>query len=221
MVRIINTGFPMSDHVATRILREEWEIRPRLHEMALDKDKLLNIRTLAVGASADATPFFPANAPGTFSYHYGTFGLRHEFVGDVWLKDTSNGVETIKNEALHIKIVFANVDVACDNAHEPRPRSNKGAGAERLCAGNDLFGGLPRYVKASDSSEGGWTVYYLMVAPNGAAELSLPVVKGGTFQKFIERIYLSDGRDMDGEPKLSLDEGDVATDFDPKVSRKK
>lgn len=211
----------MSGLSPIRVLREEWEVLPRLAEMQLEKDKLLTVRTIAVGAAADATPFFPANAAGTFSYHYGTFGLRNEFVGGNWVLDRSNCVETIKNAELHIKIVFANVDVACDDEHEPKPRSSKGAGAERLCAGNDMFGGLPRYVKVPEASEGGWKVYYLMVAPNGAAELSLPIVKGGTFKQFIERLYLSDGSDFDAESKLSLDDDDVADDFDPQVARKK
>jgi hypothetical protein len=211
----------MPEFAPARVLREDWEVLPRLAEMQLEKGKLLSARSIAVGAAADATPFFPANAAGTLSYHYGTFGLRNEFVGDNWVVDRSNGVETIKNEAKRIKIVFANVDVACNDEHEPKPRSTKGAGAERLCAGNDLFGGLPRYVKVAEASEDGWTVYYLMVAPNGAAELSRPIVKGGTFQKFIERLYLSDGSDMDSEPKFSFDHDDVADDFDPKVARKK
>jgi hypothetical protein len=59
-----------------------------------------------------------------------------------------------------------------------------------------------------------------MVAPDGAVELSCATVKGGKFAKFIERIYLSDGSDLTSEPKLSLDDNDVANDFDPKVARK-
>ena len=59
-----------------------------------------------------------------------------------------------------------------------------------------------------------------MVALNGAVELSCPIVKGGTFVSFIERLYLSDGSDLDGEFKLSLNDHDAATDFDPKVARK-
>jgi hypothetical protein len=210
----------MPDLVPTRVLREDWEVLSRLEYLDLEKAKLLNARTIAVGAAADATPFFPANAPGTLSYHYGTFSLRNEFVGDVWTVDRTNGVETIKNEAKRIKVVFANVDIACNDNHEPKPRSSKGAGAERLCAGNDLFGGLPRYVRAPET-EDGWTVFYLMVAPDGAAELSRPIVKGGTFKQYVERLYLSDGSDLDTEPTLSLDDDDIADDFDPQVARKK
>lgn len=208
----------MPKMVPTRILREDWQVLPRLEELQLDKAKLLNIRATAVGAAADTTPYHPANTAGTLSYHFGTFALRNEFVGKVWVLDRTNGVETIKNEAKRIKIVFANVDIACNDDHPPKPRSTKGAGAERLCVGNDLFGGLPHYAPAV--AEAGWTVYYLMVAPNGAVELSCPLLKNGTFQHFVERLYLSDGSDLHKEPKLSLDDDDAA-DFDPQVARKK
>ncbi len=66
----------------TNILREAWEIEPALAELQLDKRKLLNVRTTALGAAADATPFHPANAAGTLSYQFGTFALRNEHVGD-------------------------------------------------------------------------------------------------------------------------------------------
>jgi hypothetical protein len=59
-----------------------------------------------------------------------------------------------------------------------------------------------------------------MVAPNGAVELTCCGVKGGKFHNFIERIYLSDGSDFDGDLKLLLDDRDIADDFDPKVARK-
>jgi len=206
--------------LTTRILREDWETSPRLVELQLEKSKLLTVRSTAVGAAADATPFHPANAAGTFSYQHGTFALRHEhvFAGSPWTVERPNGVEAIRNESNRTKLVFANVDIACNDEHQPKPRSRKGAGAERLCVGNSLFGDLPHYVPHVPVHDG-WTIYYLMVAPNGAVELSCPVVEGGTFVSFIERLYLSDGSDLDGEFKLSLDDHDAAH-FDPKVARK-
>ncbi len=208
----------MAGMAATRILREDWEVHPRLEVLQLERPKLLNIRTTAVGAAADATLFHPANAAGTFSYQHGTFALRNEHVGTNWVIDRPNGVEAIRNDSIRVKVVFANVDVAGNDEYEPRPRSNKGAGAERLCAGNGLFGNLSRFVPAV--TEPGWTTYYLMVAPDGAVELSCPTVKGGKFASFVERIYLSDGSDLKSEPKLSLDDNDIADNFDPKVARK-
>ena len=114
------------------------------------------------------------------------------------------------------KIIFANVDVAHDDKHDPKPRSPKGAGSERMCTGN-LFPNLPQHAPASAE---GWSIYYVMVDENGAVELSCPILKNGTFVDYIERIFLSDGSDIDGEAKLPLDDKDSATDFDPKVARK-
>jgi hypothetical protein len=181
-------------------------------------DGLLRVRAMAVGAAADATPFHPANAAGTFSYHHGTFGLRKEFVGKIWRVERPDGVEAIINEELQVRVVFANVDVASDDDLKPRPRSRKGAGAERVCMGN-LFGSLPEYAPAQPRD--GWTTFYLMVDQRGAAELTQPVVKNNTFTAWIERIYLSNGDDLDlAGRRLPLDDGDVADDFDPEVVRK-
>lgn len=202
--------------VVTRILREDWEVEPRLAELSLDKRKLLLVRSKAIAAGADATPFHAANASGTFSYHYGTFGLRDEFVGDAWKLDRFEGVEAICNDEIKVKIVFANVDIAHDLEHDPKPRSRKGAGSERMCSGN-LFPELPRYASVEAK---GWSIYYLMVDEHGAAELSCTVVRNGTFVAPVERIFLSDGSDIDGEAKLPLDDKDAANDFDPKVARK-
>ncbi|MGH6826435.1 MAG: hypothetical protein ACREC7_12145, partial [Methyloceanibacter sp.] len=82
-----------------------------------------------------------------------------------------------------------------------------------------LFEDLPRYASVDDGKDEGWVTYYLMVAPNGAVELTRATVEGGRFDKFIQRLYLSDGSDLDAEPKL-LDE-EISTDnFDPQVARK-
>jgi len=202
----------------TSICREDWEVGPRLLALKTDKQKLLRVRSVAVGAAADATPFHPANAAGTFSYQHGTFSLRFEHVGkEGWEAERPNGVEAIRNVAIKTRIVFANVDVACDDENEPKARSDKGAGAERLCAGNGLFGNLPRFVDPGNDQD--WITYYLMIAPNGAAEMSQAVVENGKFSKYIERLYLSDGSDLDTDSKL-LNDSDEVDIFDPQIARK-
>lgn len=107
------------------------------------------------------------------------------------------------------------MDVACNDELKPKPRSRKGAGAERVCGGN-LFGSLPEFAPRQPA---GWATYYLMVDGNGAAELTRPVVRDGTFKAWPERIYLSDGSDMERDP-LVLDDGDALDEFDPQVVRK-
>ncbi len=203
--------------IETRVLRQLWEVEPRLIELGkLNRPGLLKARDLALGAAADATPFHPANAAGTFAYHHGVFALRDGFVGDDWKVDRPNGIEVIRNVSTNVMVAFANVDVACSDFHDPKPRSDKGSGAERAGQGN-LFGVLPQFAGRED---GIWSLYYLMVAENGAAELSCPVIEGGTFVSFVERLYLSNGDDFNRIARI-MDDGDVASNFDPQVIRKR
>ncbi len=204
--------------VETVVRREPWEVGPRLVELQLGPiERLLRVRSVAISASADATPFHPANAAGTLGYQHGTFALRDEFCkrDAIWRLDRSDGVEAIVNDALKIRVVFANVDIACNDELKPKPGSRKGAGAERVCVGN-LFDSLPEFAPRQPD---GWKTFYIMVDPRGAAELTRPVVTHNTFTAWIERNYLSNGDDLDRNT-LALHEGDVADDFDPEVVRK-
>lgn len=196
--------------------REPWEVGPRVVELGLGSvDRLLRIRTRALSAAADATEFHPANAPGTLAYQYGTFALRDEYVGEIWKVDRQDGVEAISNPTDKVRVIFANIDVACNDDQPPKPRSRKGAGAERACSGN-LFDYLPEF---APSQRDGWLTFYLMVDERGAAELTRPIVKNGTFTAYPERNYLSKGDDLGGDAVLADDEGPL-DDFDPQVVKK-
>lgn len=202
--------------IEIQTLREPWEVDSRLAQMGLGKKTLLECVSVAVSAAADVTPFHAANAAGTFSYQHGTWALRDRHAGTDWVLDRTESVEAIKNERLKIRIIFSNVDIACSDDQKPKPRSRKGAGSERVCIGN-LFGdNLPEY---APNQPDGWATYYLMVDERGASELTRPVVKGGTFTAWIERIYLSDGSDLEIDI-LDLDDGVRADEFDPLVARK-
>jgi hypothetical protein len=198
---------------ATIVHRESWDVDQRLDELKLIRRGLLTARDVAMQERANATPFHCSNAPGTFSYHHGTWSVRDQFVGKEWDVCRLDGIEGIRNEALKIKVAFSNVDLACNDDHIPKPRSEKGAGAERA-AGGGLFGHLPHYAPEPTDD---FALYYLMVDQEGAAELTRPVVSNGTFTAAIERIYLSDGGDG-GADLLGTD--DIAGGFDPQVARK-
>lgn len=201
--------------VRTALRKEPWEVDQRLNEMALVHSKLLHVRDVAVSEAANATPFHAANAAGTFSYHHGTWALRDQFAGDDWAVDRSDGVEAIRNDKAKIKVAFCNVDLACDESHIPQPRTKKGAGAERA-TGAGLFDDLPEFVP---KPTGEWQFYYLMVDERGAAELTRPIVKGGTFTTPVERIFLSNGVDEDSsKPLVGTD--DAAVEFEPQIARK-
>jgi hypothetical protein len=198
------------------VRRAPWEVAARLTELQLGpSERLLRVRSVAISASADATPLHPANAAGTLAYQYGTFALRDEFVGKAWRLERPDGVEAIVNDALKIRVVYANVDIACHDDMKPKPRSRKGAGAERVCIGN-LFGSLPEFAPRLFDE---WATFYLMVDERGAAELTRPVVKYNTFTAYIERNYLSNGADLD-RATLSWHHADAADGFAPEVVQK-
>jgi hypothetical protein len=201
----------------TVIRKKPWEVDARLSSLALTRPGLLKVRTIALGAGADATPFHPINAPGTLAYQHGTFALRDEFVGKGWVMARPEGVEAIFNAKANAMVAFANVDVACSDSIDPKPRSRKGAGAERLAQYNLFGSSLPQY---APRAAGGRLMLYLMVAENGAAELTAAGVKNGTFTAFLERNYLSAGTDLDGDKKY-LDTDGPMDNFDPQVVRKR
>ena len=122
----------------------------------------------------------------------------------------------IKNEKLKVKVAYSNVDLACNTAQMPKPRTKKGAGAERAMGGG-LFGDLPQY---APRQIGEWQFFYLMVDADGAAELTMPVVKGGNFIAALERIYLSDGSSDGGGDKLLDNPDDSPIEFEPQIARK-
>lgn len=203
-------------HAKTIIYRDPWDVDRRLAELGLSRAALLKAVAIALQESRNATPYHCANAAGTFAYHHGTWAIRNEFVGEQWAIDRANGVEAIVNQKLKVRVIFSNIDIACDDDQQPKPRSPKGSGAERVCAGN-LFPDLPHYAPQPPDD---FQTFYLMVDEKGASELSRPVVSGRTFSAFIERIYLGGGGDDLDAVKLPLDDDDVAEDFDPQVVRK-
>lgn len=204
--------------ITTKYLKEPLDVDARLAELGTDRTVLLEVRDVALTASANATAFHAANAGGTFAYQDGTWALRDRKVNPEgeWEVDRTHGVEAIVNKTRSVKIAFANVDVACSDTQKPKPRSKKGAGGEKVF-GADLFAGaLPEYAPLPKD---GMAAYYLMVDPNGACELTRPILKGGTFTNYVERIYLSSGIEPDGVGIVVVDNPPIS-DFDPEVVRK-
>jgi len=115
-----------------------------------------------------------------------------------------------------VKVIFANVDLACNDEQPPKPRSRKGAGSERACQGN-LFGVMPLYAPRHNEV---WATYYLMLDAEGAAELTRPIIKGSTFSAYVERIYLPNVEDVDVTDSRKHTEENDAVDLDPVVARK-
>lgn len=203
--------------VETQILTEDREVEPKLIDLKLDRALLLEVVDRANGAAADVTPFHALNAAGTMAYQTGTWGLRSLFIplGLGWVVDRSDGVEAIRNDEIGVKVVFSNVDMACNSEVVPKPRTRKGSGSERACNGN-LFPHLPTYAREESSP---LSTYFLMVDETGAAELTKASVDDGVFKHFQERIFLREGSD-DFDVDAMLADDDVVVEFDPQVIRR-
>lgn len=209
----------MTGYTETIHLREPWNVDRRLTELGLTKEGLIRVVLVARAERNNATDLHPANAPGTFAYHHAIAAIRREFIGKKWEIDRRDGIETIRNDAIGIKVSFCNVDVACGKEH-PKPRSDKGAGAERA-SGPTLFehAGADDLKPVVRVPAGGSALFYLMVDQQGRAELTRPVIARRTFVAAIERIFLIE----DGEDEatvLPLDTDGIADGFEPQIIRK-
>lgn len=204
----------MVARIETKVFEKPWDVARRLAELGLSREGLLHAIRVSRVERSNATAFHAANAAGTFSYHHGIAAIRQAFVGPEWSVDRSDGIESIRNDQLKIKLSFCNVDEATGREH-PRPRSDKGAGAERAC-GPMLFDDLKSFVVRP---VGEWSLFYLMVDEKGAAELTRPVISSRTFTGAIERIFLTDGSEEEAFKPEDLTDG-IADGFDPQIVRK-
>lgn len=189
----------------------------RLAKLQLDRFSLIAAGRQAVAAADDASPLHATNAAGTFVYHDGVAALRAENLGNGWTMFRRDGLEGIMNDDLKARVLFQSVDRCCTDEN-PKPRSPKGIGSERISA-NNLFAhvGLDLPLSAVTGIEG-WRTYYLMVDPFGGIELALPIVEEKKFIAFVERIFLADAAEED--LSISLTDQTVEDEIDVVVSRK-
>jgi hypothetical protein len=199
---------------STSIVVGEPAVSQRLSDWRLNVGQIVAIARVARAFANDASPLMPVTAPGTLAYIYGVQELRIRVIGDGWEWDLSCGVEAVMNRELGIRIGYQNVDRSCDEVFPPIPRSSKGRGAEYL-NGPDLFehfGVEPGPLVGLH--EDATPTYYVMVGQDGSVELSRPIIKNGTYQRFVERIFVySDTEEWEKgiEPSLEpTEEVDIA-----------
>lgn len=209
----------MTEHIPTTILQDVDDVEQRIAQLGLSVEGLVRAVGVALAERNNATGLHPSNAAGTFSYHHGVAALRREYLGDDWEIDRRDGIEAIRNDALGIKVSFCNVDEACGQEH-PKPRSEKGAGAERA-SGPNLFevAGAGELLPHAPKPVDGPALFYLMVDQQGRAELTRPVIARRTFVAAVERIFLIEDVE-DEDTILPLDTDDIADDFEPQIVRK-
>lgn len=207
--------------VETAIIEDPDRVKSHLEDIGLSWRKILEVRDAAYVHLVDTSPLMPINAPGTLAYHFGVRKMREAFCGKEWELDRSGGVESIVNASETTKVVYQNVDVACSRALKPKPRSDKGSNFELECQGNlfefyKIF--APEQVKPIKNKT---KIVFIMVDDRGAVEVSTPVVEGGKFSGFVERIFVSDGADVDRIDISPIEELPAPVDdFDISVRRR-
>ncbi|KFF48097.1 hypothetical protein GY26_16010 [Gammaproteobacteria bacterium MFB021] len=206
--------------VTSELITEPYDVDRRLSEMELTRDGLVRARDIALGAAAEATAYHPSFAPGMKSYMEGVFAIRSEFIRaeTQWRFEKHNGMDFIRNDSLKIRVGFSNVLDMPQPSIGPKARSPRGPGAERACQGNLSFDFGPEF-ELETQCDTSVATYFFMVSRNGCAELSRPIIQGGNFKDYIERLSISDGSDFDLNPAPFEDDGDLDV-FDPVVSRK-
>jgi len=208
----------------TSIIDHPLDAERRLADFGLVRAQILAIRDAARGATEDASPLMPLNAPGTLGYIYGVEALRGNVLNDEWVIDRTLGVEAVINHSIGVRIGFQNVDVACDPVMPPMPRSEKGSGTARLCRLSlfDYYGvvletdadRLPRE-DVEDPHGNQVITYFVMVGEDGSVELSCPVIAAKKYSDFLERIFIERPAD-DWETRIEPNVG-PADDFDVPV----
>ena len=207
-------------HLPTTVHEDDLDVDRRLAELGFGIRKgLLAVRNVACGKAAEGTsPFFPLNGSGTLAYQYGTRELRQYLDTLGWQIDNAFGTSGTRHPSEVRLAFYQNVDAACDRARDPHPRTKKGAGAERLDQ-SLLFEdeSLPTHF---DSEKVNCEVWYLMVAENGAVELTRAVVRKGKFEEIVERLFIENGDGFDVvETSDDLPDNDVI-DFDVPIVRR-
>jgi hypothetical protein len=204
-----------------KIFKEDWEVDSRLGFFGVTRDELMTVVEMAVGARADAVPHDPVTAPGTFSYIYGTRALRDVFVPKGWVKNSTEGIESIYDSETGTKVIFQNTDSACDICH-PKAISGKGLASERVVM--DAAKGLFPEIDEERRKRLNGPVWYFCLSANGddvRAELSRPLaIKRGQFSEFIERIFILKHGEWNPITPSKMDDYPLFQDFDIPVTRK-
>jgi len=173
------------------VVSDESDVELRLARWGLRASQFLDIARTAHSRAVDAGPLMPKSSPGMLAYLFGTEELRLQIIGDDWRVDITDNIEGVINLRFGVRIVYQNVDRACDRLFPPRPRSAKGSASENLC-GPDLFTvagvdtGPLRIAKRK-----GISTYHVMVGEDGSVELSSPVIVHGRYVQFNERIFIA------------------------------
>ena len=203
------------------VLAEDHEVVPRLAQLGLRRDLLLDVVRAAVGGRRSSTGFHPLSAGGLLSWIEGTAHLRRLFVPGGWEICRRDNIETVFHPAFGIKVVFQNADRAGDPLFDPLAVSPKGAGSARAIGlGQFEFWPEIREKEVAELTAPTWVLFVYADGDDVRAELSCPMaISEDQFDGFHERILLvRKGEWESTDPFIGEDE--PPAEYDVTVSRK-
>ena len=203
------------------VLAEDHEVVPRLAQLGLRRDMLLDVVRAAVGGRRSSTPFHPISAGGLMSWIEGTAHMRRVFVPQGWEICRRDNIESVFHPEYGIKVVFQNAERAGDPLFDPVAVSRKGAGSARAIElGQYELWPEVREKEVAEVTAPTWILFVFAEGDDVRAELSCPMaINEDQFDGFHERILLLEkgGREST-EP--FIDEDEPPAEYDVMVSRK-
>jgi hypothetical protein len=187
---------------------EDFEVLPRLTQLRLPKDILMDALDRAVGERSNVTASDPAGTGGNEMRRWLIRHLRDEpalkELG--WVPCAQEQIEGIRNDELRVKLVVVNTDAATGMPGKlPKNVAEKGTASERVVERNFRNREALLFAELQDSVPDPITLYdhwYFCTFAGEeyvSAEVSRPDgMTAGIFSSFSERIIICRPGDKDG-----------------------
>ena len=199
----------------TSVSSDEQNVDERLRRFGFTRDMLRRVALEALEArlTVAGNPNYPRSEPGHASYSNGVRALREQTIGRSWALDEQDNICGVRHVSTGTRVVFANVDQACEDRlpvriSEPGPKSlarlNANRNQQRL-----QFEDAGGPIAASNDPLRSQT-WHLMVGVDGSCELSLLEDE----RTFVERIFVLKASDID---PIELAGGNQEIDDDPDI----
>jgi hypothetical protein len=203
------------------VLAEDYEVVPRLAQLGLRRDLLLDVVRGAVGGRRNSTAFHPLSAGGLLSWIEGTGQLRRIFLPYGWEICRRDNIESIFNPEIGIKVVFQNAERAGDPLFNPIATSKKGAGSARAIEmGQYELWPEDKTKEVAEVTATTWVLFVYADRDDVRAELSCPIaINEEQFDGFHERILLVGKGGWDAVEPVKND-GEPPAEYEVAVSPK-
>lgn len=214
------------------ILTNDWQVMPRLQQLALTHEGLMAVLHQCVAGYAGCTDNDPPGARGYETWRMGIRGFREQFGGKVgWEKNEAGGFPTIANPKLMIRIAVTNADDVTGKVEgdlAPQNRLPKGTTAERATATNQLIGQMPLALiggvmntHSADTTDGYQTWHFCVFIKGDEVRAELSRFNGckdGFLSDCQERIFVVGEGEWTAPDIGDID--DSGPEFDFEIQRK-